>query len=169
MKVKLDLKIPDNVWTAEDSLTVALNTVASIKLRTSKGIDANGIKFDEYSKKPIYVAFKGARLTPKGGRKSRTGKSIYYAKGYQQYKEESRRRTGAGGESAEVDLVLSGQLMNNLVVLEADKNSFKIGLTKQVRSYGYHVNDKREYIGLTDQEVDNLVEAVTIDLMEKLK
>jgi len=59
--------------------------------------------------------------------------------------------------------------MNNLVVLEATRDQFKIGLTKHVKSYGYHVNDKREYIGLTDDEVDVLVDAIALDLSEKLK
>ena len=78
----VDLNIPNSLWTARDSLRLAQNTLASIKLRTSKGIDANGKPFDEYSDKPIYIAKKGARLAPKGGRLSRTKKSIYYAKGY---------------------------------------------------------------------------------------
>lgn len=168
MPVKVDINIPRTIWTAKDSLTLAQNTLAMIKLRTSKGIDANGVNFDKYSKEPIYVAKKGARLSPKGGRPSRTGKSVYYAGGYKQYKNESRRR-GGKDDSAEVDLVLSGQLMNNLVVTEATAKGFKIGLTKQVQSYGYHVNDKREYLGLTDDDVKVLVEAVTFDVREKLK
>lgn len=170
MRVRTNLNLPLNLWTAQDSLGLALNTVATIKLRTSKGIDASGSAFDRYSTKPLYVAKKGARLKPKGGQPSRTGKSIYYARGYRQYKQESRKRSASGeGQSAEVDLVLSGQLMNNLVVLDATKDQFKIGLTKHVKSYGYHVNNKREYIGLTNDEVDILVEAIRFDLLEKLQ
>lgn len=165
MKVNLD--IPRTLWTARDTLRLAQNTLASIKLRTSKGIDANGKPFDEYSDKPIYVAKKGARLAPKGGRLSRTKKSIYYAKGYRQYKEESRRR--GEDSSAEVDLVLSGQLMNNLVVKKATPTGFTIGLTKQVQSYGYYVNDKREYLGLTNKEIDVLVATVNDEIRKKLK
>ena len=59
--------------------------------------------------------------------------------------------------------------MNNLVVLEASQKGFTIGLTKHVASYGYHVNDRRQYIGLTNDEVDILVEAVRFDVLEKLK
>ena len=61
-------------------------------------------------------------------RKSRTGKSVFYQGGYRQYKEDSRRRGGAG-DSAEVDLVLSGNMMNNLVIKEATATGFTIGLT----------------------------------------
>ena len=171
MKVKIkDLKLPKDIWTAEDTMMLALDTVAAVKLRTSKGISSRGKSFKKYSTKPIYVAFKGARLKPKGGRLSRTKKSVFYKKGYRQYKQESRQRSRSGeGSSAEVDLVLSGQLMNNLVVIEADRNSFKIGLTKQVKSYGYYVNEKRPFIGLTKDDIKNLTEAVAFNIAEKLK
>jgi len=143
--------------------------LASVKLRTSKGIDANGKKFDDYSTKPLYVSFRGARLKPKGGtRKSRTGKSVFYQGGYQQYKHDSRKRNKRA-KSAEVDLVLSGQLMNNLVVLSATESKFTIGLTKHVQHYGYAVNVDREYLGLTNNEIDIIVEAVSIDISEKLR
>jgi hypothetical protein len=168
MPTKVNLKVPRTLWTAQDSMRLALNTLASIKLRTSNGIDANGDQFDKYSTKPIYVAKRGARLSPKGGRPSRTGNSIYYAGGYAQYKHDSRRRGGKGKKSAEVDLVLSGQLMNNLVVLEATPTGFTIGLTKHVQSYGYHVNDKREFLGLTDDDIEILTEAVGIEVRQKL-
>jgi hypothetical protein len=169
MTVKVNLKLPASVWTASDSAALASNTLASIKLRTSKGIDAQGTKFDDYSTNPLSVSLKGARLKPKGGIKSKSGKSVFYQGGYKQYKEESRKRTRGRGVSAEVDLVLSGQLMNNFVVLEAKSTSFKIGLTKHVRHYGYDVNDQREFIGLTPKEVDILVNAVAIDIGNKLR
>lgn len=167
MPNNVDIKIPRTLWSAQDTLRLAQNTVAAIKLRTSRGIDANGEAFAEYSTKPMYVAKRGARLKPKGGRPSRTGQSIYYKGGYQQYKQESRSR-GGGGDSAEVDLVLSGQLMNNIVVLEATADQFIIGLTKHVRSYGYHVNEKREFLGLTDDDVKVLTKAVEIEVRKKL-
>ena len=83
MSVKLKLNLPRSVWSAKDTKTVALNTVAIVKRRTMKGLSSNGGKFKEYSREPMYIAFKGARLKPKGGtRVSRTGASIYYAGGY---------------------------------------------------------------------------------------
>ena len=167
MPAKVKLNLPKSLWTAKDSTRLASNTLAQIKIRTGKGVDANGQLFKDYSTTPLYVPKKGARLKPKGGRPSRTGKSIYYAKGYAQYKEESRRR-GGGGESASVDLVLSGNMLNNFVVLEATANGFKIGLTEHAQ-YGYDVNEEREFIGLTPGEVDLMVKAVQIDLRNKLK
>jgi len=37
-----------------------------------------------------------------------------------------------------------------------------------VQSYGYHVNSKREFLGLTDDEIDILSEAVGIEVRKKL-
>jgi hypothetical protein len=113
------------------------------------------------------VSKKGARLAPKGGRPSSTGRSIYYEKGYKQYKQESRRRGGAG-DSAEVDLVLSGNMLNNFVVKEATDDGFVLGLTEHAK-YGYYVNEDREFIGLSDREVDILARAVEIDIRRKLR
>ena len=94
---------------------------------------------------------------------------MYFKGGYAEYKNKSRKRTkGAKGLSAEVDLVLSGQLMQNFVLKSSSSTGFTLGLTKHVSHYGYHVNKKREYLGLTKKDVDILVKAVTLDLMEKL-
>ena len=169
MTVKVNLKLPRDIWTAKDTKALASNTVATVKRRTMRGISSRGKKFKKYSTKPLYVSFRGARLKPKGGtRLSRTGKSIYYAGGYQQYKHDSRKRQGGQGRTAEVDLVLSGQLMNNLVVLSATETRFRIGLTKHVQHYGYEVHKIRPYIGLTDNEIDTLVNAVAFDISKKL-
>ena len=169
MTVKVNLKLPRDIWTAKDTKALASNTVATVKRRTMRGISSEGKKFKKYSTNPLYVSFRGARLKPKGGtRLSRTGKSIYYANGYRQYKEDSRKRRGGQGQTAEVDLVLSGQLMNNLVVLQATETRFRIGLTKHVRHYGYEVHKVRPYIGLTDNEIDTLVNAVALDISKKL-
>jgi len=164
------LKFPKKLWTKKDTMRLAMNTLASIKLRTSKGLDANGEKFDEYSVKPIYIPIEkgtGTRLKPKGGRVSRTGKSVFYSGGYEEYKHESRKR-GGPDDSANVDLVLSGSLMNNLVVLNAEQTRFTIGLTSHVQYYGYYVNEKREFIGLSDKDVDILFKTVRSEIASKI-
>lgn len=167
MGAKVKLSIPSSVWTAKDSARLASDTLASIKLRTSKGIDANGEQFKEYSQEPIYVSKRGARLAPKGGQPSRTGKSVYYDGGYWEYKHDSRRRSSLAG-SADVDLVLSGNMMNNLVVKQATKQGFTIGLTSKA-GYGYYVNVDREFLGLSEDDVEMLMEAVALELRKKLK
>lgn len=166
MAARVNLNLPRSLWTAQDSLRLASNTLASIKLRTGKGLDADGKPFKPYSTNPIYVAKRGARLKPKGGRPSRTGKSIYYEGGYQQYKNQSRRR-GQSTDSAEVDLVLSGNMMNNLVVKEATASGFTIGLTKHAQ-YGFAVNETREFIGLSPDDVEVLMDSAEAELRRKL-
>jgi len=167
MAARVRLNLPRSLWTAQDTLRLASNTLAAIKLRTSQGLDANGRPFDDYSTNPIYIAKKGARLSPKGGRPTKSGKSVYYKGGYKEYKHSSRQR-GSGTDSAEVDLVLSGNLMNNLVVKEATISRFVIGLTTHAQ-YGYYVNDKREFIGLSPRDVEIMVKAAENDIRKKLK
>jgi hypothetical protein len=167
MGAKVKLNLPSSLWTAKDSARLAADTLAAIKLRTSKGIDANGAPFIDYSTRPLYVSYRGARLKPKGGRVSRTGLSVYYKGGYKQYKVESRRM--GRGSSALVDLVLSGTLMNNLVILHADAQRFIIGLTQHVRHYGYEVNNDREFLGLSQRDVNVLVSAVQLAITRKIQ
>ena len=165
MAVKVKLNLPKSLWTAQDSLTVASDTLAMIKLRTSQGLDADRRPFRGYSTRPIYVSKRGARLAPKGGEPTEDGKAVFYEGGYKQYKHESRRR--GVGDSAEVDLVLSGNMMNNLVVKSATDKGFVIGLTQHAQ-YGYFVNADREFLGLSDQDVDILVNTIDIELRRKL-
>lgn len=163
------VKIP-HLWSKKDSAQTALDTIALIKRRIYQGIDDNGVKFDGYSQKAMYVAKKGARLSPKGGRPSRTGKSVYYKGGYQQYKHESRRRVqGGSNQTAEVDLTLSGALVNNIVPTSVKRESFSIGLSPAVRHYGYYVDAKRGFIGLTDREVVILSNAIAARIRKKLR
>jgi hypothetical protein len=162
MRATISLNLPAALWTAQQSAALASNVVASIKMRTSEGLDTNDKPFKPYSKKPIYIPFKGARLKPKGGRVSRTGRSMFFAGGYHEYKVKSRKH--GAGSSALVDLVASGILMNNLVVLHADARRFVIGLTPEVRYYGYGVNQVRPYLGLSSRQVDIVVRAVEYDL-----
>lgn len=173
MPSKVNLKLPKAIWTKADTQRLAMDTLASIKLRTSKGIDANGSPFTQYSRKRIYISVDkgtGARLKPKGGVLTKTGKTMRFDGGYREYKHLSRKRGTVPGQtdSAEVDLVLSGALMNNLVVLSATRTRFVIGLTKHVRYYGYAVNAKREYLGLSPSEIRLLVVSVRQTIADKL-
>ena len=167
MPTKVNLNLPASLWTARDSARLASDTLAAIKIRTTRGVDANGRPFKGYSTEPIYVSKRGARLTPKGGELTSSGRSIYYEGGYKQYKHDSRRRATLAG-TAEVDLVLSGNMMNNLVVKQATAKGFIIGLTQHA-GYGYYVNEEREFLGLTSQDVEMITEAVAIELRKKIQ
>tara|TARA_Y100000592_G_C5481143_1_gene325598 strand:- start:7871 stop:8314 length:444 start_codon:yes stop_codon:yes gene_type:complete len=145
-------------------MRLAMNTLAAIKMRTSKGLDAHNMPFKGYSTKPIYVSNRGARLKPKGGIKTKGG--VFYNGGYKQYKHESRRR-GSSSDSAEVDLVLSGNMMNSLVVHKATPSYFIIGLNAH-GMYGYAVNETREFLGLSLTDVDVLVRSIEIEIRKKL-
>lgn len=163
ISVRINLNLPSHILSVRQLQGVALNTVASIKLRTSKGIDAHGKKFKKYSTKPLYVPLRGHGLKPLGGRKSRTGQSVFYQKGYAEYKARSKRV-----QSALVDLINSGNMLNNLVVLNVTQSGFRIGLTKHVASYGYDVNAEREFLGLTQQDQQRLTEALADDIRRSL-
>ena len=172
MPNRVKFNLPKDLWTERDTKRLALNTLASIKRRTMQGKDANGKPFTEYSTKPLYVPFKGARLKPKGyTRKSRTGKSAYYQGGYKEYKNKSRKRSKRPSEemTSEVDLVLSGALMANFIPLKVTKTSFILGLGSPVQSYGYYVNAKRRFIGLSEPEIEQMNEVIALELMQKLQ
>lgn len=172
MKVHIGIILPV-LWTTRDSMATAADTIALVRLRTYAGLDTKDRPFGSYapySQKPLYVAFKGARLKPKGGRKTKSGKSMFFQGGYKEYKEKSRRRRTKGGvnQTAEIDLTLSGALMNNLVTTSATKTSFTIGLSGAVKSYGYYVNARRPFIGLSASDRVKVTNAVAARIRKKL-
>ena len=172
MPNQVRFRLPKDLWTERDTKRLALNTLASIKRRTMQGRDADGKPFKEYSEKPLYVAFKGARLKPKGyTRKSRTGKSAFYQGGYQEYKDKSRKRSKrpVGEMTSDVDLVLSGSLMANFIPLKVTKTRFILGLGSPVQAYGYHVNKTRRFIGLSQPEVDQMTKVIALEIKQKLQ
>lgn len=68
---------------------VASTVRALIVQRTLSGRDIHGRPFTPYSTTPIYVSVDNrppGYPKPSGGRKSRTGRSVYYEGGYAQYK-----------------------------------------------------------------------------------
>jgi hypothetical protein len=166
VNVQARLRFPP-IWTAQNNQVHALNSIALIKQRTMRGVSSKGHRFKGYSRKPISIAMKGARLKPKGGRLSKSGKTMYFQGGYKEYKEKSRR---GNIQSAEVDLTLSGILMNSIQVLEATRYSYTIGLAAQGRPYGYYVNNKRPFLGrMLKKEINILVQAAALDIKRNLK
>ena len=168
MKMTSSIKLPRSLWSDQDSETLGLNAIAAIKSRTSKGLDGDLEPFAMYSEKPITISKKGARLSPKGGRPSESGDSVFYEQGYRQYKHESRGRSDRAA-SAEVDLVLSGALMNNIILTQADRTGFTISLSDHVAYYGYRVNADREFLKLDEDTIKVLTQAVNIDIANRLK
>jgi hypothetical protein len=59
-------------------------------------------------------------------------------------------------------------MINNLVVKSATAQGFTIGLTQHA-GYGYYVNEEREFLGLSPDDVEMVVEAARINLEKKIK
>ena len=167
MKATLNLNLPALNMTKPMLTSIAQDMIAIIKIRIYKGLDFNLTKFKAYSTKPIYINYKSTtykRLKPKGGIKK--PKSMYFAGGYAEYKEKSRKRSNSiEGQTAAVDLTLSGMMLQNFVVLDATNTKFTIGLLPPVQDYGYAVNQTRGFIGLADKEVDQLIQIVKANLL----
>ncbi len=167
MKATLSLNLPALNMTKPMLTSIAQDMIAIIKIRIYKGLDFNLTKFKAYSTKPIYINYKSTtykRLKPKGGIKK--PKSMFFAGGYAEYKEKSRKRSNSiEGQTAAVDLTLSGMMLQNFVVLDATNSQFTIGLLPPVQDYGYDVNKVRGFIGLADKEVDQLVQIVKANLL----
>ena len=167
MKATISLNLPPLNLTKTMMKGIAQDILAIIKIRIYKGLDYNLNKFRAYSTKPIYIGYKSTtykRLKPKRGIKKPN--SMFFAGGYAEYKEKSRKRSNAiEGQTASIDLTLSGMMMQNFVVLDATNTKFTIGLLPPVQDYGYAVNKDRGFIGLADKEVDQLVQIVKANLL----
>ena len=134
----------------KDMRSLGHDVVATVRVRTLKGLDRHGTPFKRYSTNPLYVSKRFARLSPKGGRPSRTGKSVFYDGGYAEYKRASRRfSAGAEGHTGEVDLTLSGELLNSLHVSRATPTMVRVSVSARASLYGAHVNKTRQFMGLT--------------------
>lgn len=137
------------VWDAQAMAGLcAWSTTTIVERTTQQGVGADGARFRAYSRRgPIWISLKSEtarRLKPKGGTKSRSGKSIGFAS-YADYKVKSRK---GGIVSAEVDLTLSGQLMRAVgPTQKATATLGVVGIRGQARDYGVHVNALRPYIG----------------------
>ena len=167
MKATLSLNLPALNLTKPVMTAIAQDILAIIKIRIYKGLDYNLSKFRAYSNKPIYISYKSTtykRLKPKGGIKKPN--SMLFPGGYAEYKEKSRKRSNAiEGQTAAVDLTLSGMMLQNFVVLDSTNTKFTIGLLPPVQDYGYAVNEDRGFIGLAKKEVDQLIEIVKANLL----
>jgi len=167
MKATLSLNLPALNLTKPVMTAIAQDILAIIKIRIYKGLDYNLNRFRAYSNKPIYISYKSTtykRLKPKGGIKK--ANSMLFPGGYAEYKEKSRKRSSAiQGQTAAVDLTLSGMMLQNFVVLDSTNTKFTIGLLPPVQDYGFAVNQDRGFIGLAKKEVDQLIEIVKANLL----
>lgn len=173
--VEVDGPIDASALTDRQSMLMIGNAmVAIIRSRTVAGADAKGRPFKGYATNPIYIPIgrgTGLRLAPKGGEVSRTGRSMRFKGGYQEYKRKSRRPgvTPRGGASSattsEVDLTLSGQLMRSVHVAQATDDAVVVQTNDGTARYAGPVNDRREFMGIAPSDYDDL-EAAAADAIE---
>lgn len=165
MKVSINLNLPFIDLTSADMKEVGNDAIALIKQRTEEGLDADGKPFDAYSTKPISISKKsdtGRRLSPKGGQKSKSGSSVRYDGGYAEYKK-------ASAGTSKPNLTLSGNMLQSLIVKEADNTSFTIGIKGPAEQYAYFVNEDREFIGLSKEDSATITDIIKQKLMDKIK
>lgn len=161
---------PSFVW----DLT-AMRDVAEV-LRTSmvqrtffEGLDTNDAPLKAYSSKPVVIYNKSEtarRLKPKGGQpwKGRRGPGKgrvvgrFYAGGYAEFKEQSRK--GLNANSVEVDLILSGQLSRSVAVQAISKTGVRISPRGSAVAYAAATNDKRQWWGISPRNNSDLVAAL---------
>ena len=167
VKVKIDLsRFPSRLIDEAAMKDIAEQLRASITQRAFfEGLDVRDARFDDYSEKArvVYFASETARrLKPKGGtpwkgrRGPRKGETVgrFYEGGYRQYKEESRK--GLKEASVEVDLILSGQLSRSLRVVRTTSTQARIEVRGGATAYAQGVNQKREWLGVSPRNVQDL-------------
>jgi len=139
--------IPRKVWNRAAMRALAVTMQGAVALRAfQRGEDVDDRKFDEYSTTPAYIGGETAkRLRPSGGRPSRTGRSVFYAGGYRQYKLQSTGR-------AFVNLTLSGQLRRSFRVKRVSAARALIGTTGQPSIYNQGVQERRPWVGISPRD-----------------
>jgi hypothetical protein len=175
IKVKLSMPLAQmKLVTPQMMRVVALDSIALIRERTVSGLDVNGQPFKPYSTKPIYI--QNTRFPrPRGGQPA--GKSVFYQGGYKEYKELSRepgkvgprRNKKAKGPTAEVDLTLTGLMLNSIQVTKVLSTGYILEVIGKAGKYAGYVNVKREFMGLTIPEQRMIAESFDEQIAKKLR
>jgi hypothetical protein len=162
LRVTVSGSMPTQITDREAMVQIAQDVVTIIRRRTNRGQSAKGEAFKPYSTRPISIGTTaspgtGRRLAPKGGKLSKSGRSMRFVGGYAEYKRLSRGSgalpaTGfaaaAVGPSSEVDLLLSGQLRRSIEVAQADEDSAVVQTNTRTATYAGAVNALRPFMGL---------------------
>jgi len=175
IKVKLSMPLTQmKLVTPQMMRAVALDTIVLIRERTVSGVDVNGRPFKGYSTKPLYVP-RSRFPRPRGGRPA--GKSVYYQGGYKEYKELSREPGKVGprqnkkakGPTAEVDLTLTGLMLNSIQATKMLPTGYILEVIGKAAKYAGYVNAKREFMGLTNPERKIIIELFDEQIAKKLR
>ena len=164
VRARLDVTKAD-LATPQIMRRIGMDSILLIRERTVAGKSATGAAFKPYSTKPISIP-KTAFPKPKGGRPSNSGRSVHYTGGYREYKQLSRMpgKTGprknpeAKGATAEVDLTLTGLMLNSIQVTQVSRTSVTIGVTGDASRYASYVNRSRPFMGLSSADINILAD-----------
>lgn len=147
---------------------VGLTAVAAIAVRAfHRGLDVRDQPMADYSTEPMYVSKRGARMAPRGGKRTRGGRSIFFPGGYREYKR-------AAGGSARVNLTLSGELLRSLSVLRVSGRRVVIGVRGAAAIYGaalqapHKGRPARHWMGLSPSDLRAVRKALRRELRAAL-
>ena len=68
---------------------------------------------------------------------------------------------------SEVDLILSGNMMNNFILIKATKTGFTIGIQANI-DYAHDVNNAREFMGLNAKDAKIINDAIEYDIQDRI-
>jgi hypothetical protein len=162
LRVTVSGSVPTQVTDRQAMVQIAQDVISIIRRRTNRGQSAEGKAFKPYSTRPTNIPVLnepgvGRRLTPKGGKLSKSGRSMRFAGGYAEYKRLSRGSgalpaTGyaaaAVGPSSDVDLLSSGELRRSIEVAQADADSAVVQTNTRTATYAGAVNALRPFMGI---------------------
>lgn len=179
MEMQADvIGVPTNLVDRRVLLSIASDVIALIRVRTMRGTDAEGRAFKAYSTKRIYISREGrgtgARLAPKGGVVSRTGRTMRFDGGYREFKLLSRgagqlpRGGAATGPTSEVDLTLSGEMLRGLHPEVLGTTSVVIQPTSRTAEQAAGVSETRPFIGIAPSDRRAIEASVSAAIARKL-
>lgn len=169
----------DKVTDRVAMLRIGNAVVALIRVRTLRGRSAKGDPFKPYSTRRIWIPLNkgaGARLAPKGGKLSRTRKSMRYDGGWAEYKQRSAMQGqlpqggAASGPTAAVNLTLSGQMLRSIRPAQADDRSVVVQVGDGAADYAEGVQQARPFMGVAPDEMPKLqriAEAAVADWIKR--
>ena len=153
---------------------VGFYAISLIKERTGQGKDAKGADFKDYSRNPFAMPY---GFLKKHKRKvddfvasgkmqiiTRDGKQTWVVikEGYSFYKEHFSRNY----EGGKVNLKLSGEMLKAMTVTGSDGKSFTIGWVRpELAERAFYNEEKgREFLGLTDDDLNEIYEFIKDDI-----
>ena len=140
-----------------------------IQMRTAAGKGAGGKPFTPYSTKPIYMPVdkrKPGYKKPAGGRPSKSGKSVFYAGGYAEYK-------SAGGFGATPQLSVSNQMLGSIQIgVMASNHAFLFFANREAaaKAHGHEFGTgvpQRSFFDLSDFASEAAMRAEALQYMRE--